>query len=64
MLKKLFFIWIVLNVLQGCGYSPMYSSNNKIFINIEEIILNGDLELNNYIKSSLKSYSSESESEK
>jgi len=64
MLKKLFFILIVLNVLQGCGYSPMYSSNNKIFINIEEIILNGDLELNNYIKSSLKSYSSESESEK
>jgi len=64
MLKKLFFILIVLNVLQGCGYSPMYSSNNKIFINIEEIILNGDLELNNYIKSSLKRYSSESESEK
>ena len=64
MLKKLFFILIVLNILQGCGYSPMYSSNNKIIINIEEISLNGDWELNNYIKSSLEKYSSESKTEK
>ena len=64
MLKKLFFILIVLNILQGCGYSPMYSSNNKIIINIEEISLNGDWELNNYIKSSLERYSSESKTEK
>ena len=64
MLKKLFFILIVLNILQGCGYFPMYSSNNKIIINIEEISLNGDWELNNYIKSSLERYSSESKTEK
>ena len=57
MLKKLFFILIVLNILQGCGYSPMYSSNNKLIINIEEITLNGDWELNNYIKSSLERFS-------
>ena len=64
MLKKIFFILIILNILQGCGYSPMYSSNNKIIINIEEISLNGDWELNNYIKSSLERYSSESKTEK
>ena len=64
MLKKIFFILIILNILQGCGYSPMYSSNNKIIINIEEISLSGDWELNNYIKSSLQRYSSESKTEK
>ena len=42
----------------------MYSSNNKIIINIEEISLSGDWELNNYIKSSLQRYSSESKTEK
>ena len=64
MLKKLFFILIVLSILQGCGYSPMYSSKNKLIINIEEITLNGDWELNNYIKSSLERFSSESKTEK
>ena len=64
MLKKLFFILIVVNVLQGCGYSPMYSSNNKVILDIEEINLNGDWELNNYIKSSLERYSSDSGAEK
>ena len=64
MLKKLFFILIVLSILQGCGYSPMYSSNNKLIINIEEITLNGDWELNNYIKSSLERFSSKSKTEK
>ena len=64
MLKKLFFILIVLNILQGCGYSPMNSSNNRLIINIEEITLNGDWELNNYIKSSLERFSSESKTEK
>ena len=64
MLKKLFFILIVLNILQGCGYSPIYSSNNNTKINIEEISLNGDWELNNFIKNSLKRHSSESKTEK
>ena len=64
MLKKLFFILIVLNILQGCGYSPMYSSNNKLIINIEEINLNGDWELNNYIKNSLERHSSENQTKK
>ena len=64
MLKKIFFILIFLNILQGCGYAPMYSSNNKLIINIEEISLNGDWELNNYIKNSLMRYSSEDVTEK
>jgi len=64
MLKKIFFILIILNILQGCGYTPMYSNKNQININIEEISLSGDWELNNYIKSSLQRYSSESKTEK
>jgi len=64
MLKKLFIILILLNVLQGCGYSPMYSANNKLMINIEEINSDGDWELNNYIKSSLRRHSSDNKTEK
>ena len=64
MLKKLFLILILLNVLQGCGYSPMYSVNNKLMINIEEINSDGDWELNNYIKSSLRRHSSDNKTEK
>ena len=64
MLKKLFLILILLNVLQGCGYSPMYSVNNKLMINIEEINSDGDWELNNYIKSSLRRHSSDDKTEK
>ena len=64
MLKKLFLILILLNVLQGCGYSPMYSTNNKLMINIEEINSDGDWELNNYIKSSLRRHSSDDKTEK
>jgi len=64
MLKKIFFILIILNILQGCGYTPMYTTKNQINMNIEEISLSGDWELNNYIKSSLQRYSSESKTEK
>ena len=64
MLKKLFLILILLNVLQGCGYSPIYSANNKLMINIEEINSDGDWELNNYIKSSLRRHSSDDKTEK
>ena len=64
MLKKIFFILIILNILQGCGYSPMYSTKNQININIEEINLSGDWELNNYIKNNLERYSSESKTQK
>jgi len=64
MLKKIFFILIILNILQGCGYTPMNSTKNQINMNIEEISLSGDWELNNYIKSSLQRYSSESKTEK
>ena len=64
MLKKIFFILIILNILQGCGYTPMYLTKNQITMNIEEISLSGDWELNNYIKNSLQRYSSESKTEK
>jgi hypothetical protein len=42
----------------------MYSNNKNIKINIENINLSGDWELNNFIKRSLKRYSSKDASKK
>ena len=37
-------------ILYGCGYTPMFSSNSQTRINVEELIITGDRELNNFIK--------------
>ena len=36
--------------LYSCGYTPMFSSNSQTRINVEELIITGDRELNNFIK--------------
>jgi len=56
MLKKIILIMFCLNFLQGCGFAPMYSTNNQFKINIEKIDFSGDWELNNFIEDSLKRY--------
>ena len=40
-----------LGFLEGCGYTPIYNSDNKINFNIREIIFEGDWDTNNFIKS-------------
>ena len=37
-------------ILYSCGYTPMFSSNSQTRINVEELIITGDRELNNFIK--------------
>ena len=36
--------------LYSCGYTPMFSSNSQTRVNVEELIITGDRELNNFIK--------------
>jgi len=64
MFRKLIFFILVLNFLQSCGFEPIYSIGKTKQINIENISLNGDWELNNFIRTSLKRYSSNKVSKK
>lgn len=58
MLKKIFLILFCLNLLQSCGYTPMYSADKQFKINFEKIESSGDWELNNFLENSLKRYKS------
>ena len=62
MFKKALIFIIVLNFLASCGYTPIYSSNKMIKFNINKLDLKGDWELNNFIRNSIKKYSSDNES--
>ena len=50
MFKKIIQLTIILFVLNGCGYTPMYSTKFKNDFNIELIDFKGDNVLNNFIK--------------
>ena len=54
MFKKIILLTIILFALNGCGYTPMYSTNFKNDFNIELIDFKGDNDLNNFIKEELK----------
>ncbi len=54
-LKNLILIFILITIY-GCGFSSIYSSNNSSNFSINEIILEGDSSLNNYLKSNLIKY--------
>ena len=51
---------MVLIVLTGCGFAPMYSKNNNNF-SIEQINFSGERELNNFLKIGLTRYKSTSD---
>lgn len=46
--------------LYSCGYTPMFSSNSQTRVNVEELIITGDRELNNFIKEKIDRLNSES----
>ncbi len=54
MLKKIFFIVLLFNIINHCDYKPVYSKQNKT--NLKFLISNftGDKEINNLIVSNLK----------
>ena len=60
MLRKIFYILLFIS-LGNCGYSPIYSINNKINFSINSLKFEGDRQINNYLKSKILSYNSEGE---
>jgi len=56
-MKKTFTAIIILLLIQGCGYAPMYSKNQKTDFYIQSINFNdGDRDLTNFIKINLNNY--------
>jgi len=56
-MKKISLIFLMFFVLQNCGYTPMYSSNQKNNFYIEKLNFNnGDEELADLIKFNLSNY--------
>ncbi len=63
MLKKIFFIIILLNFVSHCDYKPVYSNQNKVNYKIIITSFSGDKDINNLIATNLKRYSKESSNE-
>ena len=59
MLKKIFFIIILLNLLNHCDYKPVYSSQNKGNYKIIIESFSGDKDINNFVITNLKRNSQE-----
>jgi hypothetical protein len=57
LIKKYYIIILFFLLLHSCGYSPIYSKNQKIDFFIESIELVGDNELKNFININLNNYS-------
>ena len=57
MIKKIPAIILILLFLQSCGYTPMYSKNQKVNFNIQSIEFNdNDKDLASFIRSNLNNY--------
>ena len=54
MLKKIFFIILLLNLLNHCDYKPVYSQQNKVDFKIIITSFTGDKEINDLISTTLK----------
>lgn len=56
-MRNIFLILIFL--IYGCGYSPIYLDKKNYNFSIENITFKGDSTINNYLRSSLKQYKKE-----
>ena len=64
-MKKVYITIVFLLFLQSCGYSPIYSVNQKVDFYIESINFdNGDTELSNYIDLNLNNYANKKNGKK
>ena len=54
MLKKIFLMFVLLNLLNHCDYKPVYSNQNKINHKIIITSFNGDKDINNSINENLR----------
>jgi hypothetical protein len=51
-------------LLANCGFSPIYMKNTNDNFSIENVIYNGDRDLNNFLKTDLKKYKNADASKK
>ena len=54
MLKKIFLIFVFLNLLNNCDYKPVYSNQNKIDYRVIITSFTGDKDINNLITENLR----------
>ena len=55
-IKKLIPIFLIIILLNNCGYTPRYAVNKNINFTIDLIEFTGDREFNNFLKSKLIRY--------
>jgi hypothetical protein len=60
---KIIFISLIF-LLANCGFSPIYIKNTNANFSIENVIYNGDRELNNFLKTNLIQYKNEKSNNK
>ena len=64
MLKKIFFIILLLHLVSHCEYKPVYSNQNKINYKIIINNVTGDDEINNLVAANLKKNSKDQSDQK
>ena len=55
-IKKLIPIFLIMILLNNCGYTPKYAVNKNVNFTIDLIEFTGDREFNNFLKSKLTRY--------
>ena len=63
-IKKLLVAFLILMVLNSCGYTPRYALNKNLNFTINLIELSGDREFNNFLKSKLIRYTKDNDANK
>ena len=56
MIKKKIMLVSLIFFLSNCGFTPIYLKNTDVNFSIEQINYTGDTELNNFLKTNLKTY--------
>ena len=64
MIKIKIIIISLMFLLANCGFSPIYVKNTNNNFSIENVIYNGDRELNNFLKTNLNQYKNEEANKK
>ena len=60
---KIIFMSLIF-LLANCGFGPIYVKNTNNNFSIENVIYNGDRELNNFLKTNLNQYKNEATNKK
>ena len=63
-IKKLIPIFLIMILLNNCGYTPRYAVNKNVNFTIDLIEITGDREFNNFLKSKLIRYKKNKDSNK